>query len=286
MKQIATANGDFNLAAEIQVFSFALPAGPDSYHLRGEVRLGDGVKNIAGNGTYRLRATLDGVEVFCSDTVVAAGVTRRIVDFECWGRLGETFALLVTGLAGDVDVDVTTYLYTGVNVVEISEDAAAADALETVLDGTGGTVLKAAQLKLSCNVTNEGALDCANAHASGYGIRGSGGYAGQLNSGTAGPGQYNTGGTQGQYNYGGNTGQRNEGDNQVDSRTSPRWPSASLTRATPRALRFRALRTESTTSLPTRPTCSRGSARLKPSSRASPPLPPGSAACFASRRWT
>ena len=213
MKQILTNNDDFDLSGEIEVFSDVLPAGPDGYALKGEVRLGDGAKDIAGDGVYSLRATLGGVTVFSSDVVVPAGMTRRILDFECLGRAGETLAVLVTGLAGDAgadQVDVTTFLYTGVNVVEISEDEVAADALETVLDGTGGAVLKAAQLKLSCNVDSQGALDCENLHETGRGQRNYGGAVGLYNEGES-SGQYNEGGDQGQINHGDVDGQQNSG---------------------------------------------------------------------------
>ncbi|MCX5675531.1 MAG: hypothetical protein NTX87_11040, partial [Planctomycetota bacterium] len=124
------------------------------------------------------------------------------------------------------------------NAVQISGDAAAADALETVLDGTGGAVLKAAQLKLSCNIDGQGALDCRNANVHGDGQRNEGGEAGlrntgasvgtlnigvlqgERNYGTAGQGQYNLGcggggDGIGQVNEGNNVGQKNFGSSEA-----------------------------------------------------------------------
>jgi len=210
MKQLATSNGDYDLSSEQAVLSHELAAGPDAYRLAAEVRAGDGAKNLAGGGVYRLRATAGGVEIFRSDVLVASGVMRRIFDLEFLGRPSETVAILLTGLAADTDVDVTAYLYAGVDVTEISGDATAADNLEAVLDGTGGVVLKAAQLKLECDVPDEGALDCRNTNSAGSGQYNVGGDAGQYNAGSD-VGQFNTGNTSGQLNIGTTAGQSNEG---------------------------------------------------------------------------
>lgn len=111
MIQLDTENGDLNLSSEQTVLTHALAAAPAAQHLRAEIRAGDGSKDIAGEGVYRIRATVGGVEVFRSDVLVASGVTRRVFDVELMARASETVALLLTGLAADTDVDVTAYLY-------------------------------------------------------------------------------------------------------------------------------------------------------------------------------
>jgi len=202
MKQIATQTGDVNIATEQTVLTFALPAGPDAYALKAEIRAGDGTKNLTG-GAYTIRGTAGGIRVFRSDTVVEAGVVRRIFDVEFLGRPGETVTLTLQNATGTAEtVGVTAYLYTGVNVVEISEDEEAANRLESLLDLTGGIVLMAAQLKLACDVVGEGALDCRNANMAGMGQYNDGGYVGQYNYCPIGVGQYNDGGYVGQHNSG------------------------------------------------------------------------------------
>jgi len=211
MKQIATAKNDLDISAEKTVLSFELPAGPDGYDLKGEVRAGDGTKDLASDGVYRVRAMLNGVvEVFRSDVVIlaiarinttnaqadwaigdevqndngdgddwtgviqgiistsaflvelktgayadidtadgienttrtdtdtivskATQVARKAFDLEFSGLPSDVVTLHLQGLAADTDVDVEARLFTGVNMVEISEDEAAADALETALN--------------------------------------------------------------------------------------------------------------------------------------------------------
>ena len=96
-----------------------------------------------------------------------------------------------------------------VNVYSISDDTDAADALETMLDGTGGNKLSISQLRIIAS-GNDSAIHAIGS-GSGDGIRATGGATGN--------GQYNTGGTSGgsgilnysasynaQYNWGGNNG--------------------------------------------------------------------------------
>ncbi len=82
----------------------------------------------------------------------------------------------------------------------VSQDVTAADRLETMLDGTGGNKLYLEQLKISCNIANEGAIDAQNANALGYGVYNKGRY-GQYNKGSI-DGQFNEGDQRGQYNKG------------------------------------------------------------------------------------
>ncbi len=149
MRQLHTENADRDLHYEAVVLTHTLADTPAVQHLYVEIRLGDGTKNIAGNGAYRVRATVGGVEVFRSDVLIAVGVTRRILDVEFLARGGEAVALLVTGLAADTDVDVTAYLYDAsvdvsevdANVVKLGGAEAPLAALKAMLDGTGGVTL-------------------------------------------------------------------------------------------------------------------------------------------------
>jgi len=180
MKQITTNNGDFDIATEQTVLTYTLDASADAYDLKAEIRAGDGTNDLSGGDTYTIRGYInDGgtdVLVFESGVVVPSGTTRRIFDVEFFARGGETVKLTLQNGSGSAEtVDVTTYLYTGVNIAEISEDETAADNLEAFLDGTGGVTLKATkltmeQLVLEGDSPGAGALHIYNYAPDGYGI--------------------------------------------------------------------------------------------------------------------
>jgi len=129
MKQLATNNGDFDIATEQTVLTYALSSSPDAYDLKAEIRAGDGTNNLSGGDTYTIRGYIndDGTDVlvFESDVVVPAGITRRIFDVEFFAQGGETVKLTLQNNSGNAEtVDITTYLYTDVtdDILEDTSD--------------------------------------------------------------------------------------------------------------------------------------------------------------------
>lgn len=196
----------------------------------------------AGNGDYTAYITLQVGGAGSAYRVIpittanaASGVTAiGFVSIPIPVDSGDVLTVYLLGLAGDTVAPDTRVDYyeqdyvrptvagrtlnvsaTGeaeADMVKISTDSGAADNLESVLDGTGGAALKMGQVTISANINAQGAIDITNAHATGYGVRVTGGSAGSLNQASAGPGQYNLGTTYGQYNFASaGTGQTNAG---------------------------------------------------------------------------
>ncbi|TXT66138.1 MAG: hypothetical protein BAJALOKI3v1_50138 [Promethearchaeota archaeon] len=79
------------------------------------------------------------------------------------------------------------------NITEVFSSSGVAADIKNMLDGTGGVTITLRQLKASCDIADEGALDLENTHLNGYGSRSVGGQVGQLNqaTGAIAYGQYN-----------------------------------------------------------------------------------------------
>ena len=145
------------------------------------------------------------------------GLNNVLIDLSAsalYTPLTDYAVVITTGTVGGVSVvgeTVGTFSIENrvANVVRISSDKVAADNLEAFLDGTGGIILKADQLKLSCDVAGEGAFDCVNVNAAGCGQKNDGGARGMHNVGDI--AQHNIGESIGIYNEGGSYGQYDSG---------------------------------------------------------------------------
>jgi hypothetical protein len=180
------------------------------------------VKDIVGGGDYTAHLTWDraGVGQFYESLkttkTVAAGVTTTC--FESIPLVLDAAAVLkvyLLGRAGDNvnAVDIITDVY---------EEFVATDASGLIYLSPVQGPVEFGQVKMLCNVANEGALHCVNTNALGRGMHTEGVQSGQYNTGTGAggngqvnigvdTGQYNNGVVEGQYNYGGSAGMRNSG---------------------------------------------------------------------------
>jgi hypothetical protein len=124
---------------------------------------GSGQKNTGGGtgyGTYNIGGETSGDGLF-NYSALGNGSTN----------VGGTHGITATGTVGS-DISAANS-YIGVNVTSISGDTGAADALETMLDGTGGNKLTLSQLKIVAT-GSDSAIDVLGA-GTGHGIKAQGG---------------------------------------------------------------------------------------------------------------
>jgi len=170
---IEQQNSDYNLTSAATIYNKTATVNGE-YDFR--VRVGDGTKNLnTAEAMLTLTITVGGQTI----NFAPVEITKAAAVLRGEARTGPVYvaadeAVTITLLsdnANDTDVDVTVDpILLSVNATQISGDAAAADNLEAMLDGTGGVTLNLSQIKLSCNVSGQGALDARNSHATGYGI--------------------------------------------------------------------------------------------------------------------